>query len=57
MLAQHLGLASRFTPAVAAYWQRLQQRDAYARALKSQETAALAQGVSTVPAPATAPGV
>jgi glutathione S-transferase len=55
MLAQHLGLASRFTPAVAAYWQRLQKRDAYARALKSQETAALAQGVSTVSAPDTAP--
>jgi glutathione S-transferase len=55
MLAQHLGLASRFTPAVAAYWQRLQQRDAYARALKSQETAALAQGVSVLPAPDTAP--
>lgn len=51
MLAQHLGLASEFTPAVAAYWERLQRRDSYARALESQEAAALAQGVSTVPAP------
>jgi glutathione S-transferase len=55
MLAQHLGLTSRFTPAVAAYWERLQQRDAYIRALKSQEAAALAQGVSTIPAPDTVP--
>jgi glutathione S-transferase len=55
MLAQHLGLASRFTPAVAAYWQRLQQRDGYIRALRAQETAALAQGVATVPAPEAMP--
>lgn len=51
MLAQHLGLASRFTPAVKAYWERLQRRDAYLRALRSQEAAAMTQGVSTVPAP------
>ena len=55
MLAQHLGLASRFTPAVKAYWERLQQRDAYIRALRSQEAAALAQGVSTVAAPDSIP--
>lgn len=55
LLAQHLGLASRFTPAVAAYWQRLQQRDGYLRALRAQESAALAQGVATVPAPDTMP--
>jgi len=53
MLAQHLGLASRFTPAVKSYWERLQQRDAYVRALRSQEAAATSQGVSTVPAPDT----
>lgn len=51
MLAQHLGLASRFTPAVAAYWDRLQQREGFLRALRSQELAAQAQGVSTVAAP------
>ena len=55
MLAQHLGLASRFTPAVKAYWERLQQRDAYIRPLRSQEAAALAQGVSTVAAPDSIP--
>ncbi len=55
LLAQHLGLASRFTPAVASYWQRLQQREGYQRALRAQDAAALAQGVSTVPAPDTLP--
>lgn len=55
MLAQHLGLTSRFTPAVAAYWKRLQQRDGYLTALRSQEIAARAQDVSTVPAPDTVP--
>lgn len=53
LLAQHIGLASRFTPAVEAYWKRLQQRDAYGQALRAQEAAARAQGVSTVPAPDT----
>jgi glutathione S-transferase len=50
MLAEHVGLAERFTPAVTAYWQRLAQRDAYVRALRSQEAAATQQGVSPVPA-------
>ncbi len=53
LLAQHLGLAVRFTPAVSAYWERLQKREAYLRALRSQEAAAKLQGVSTVPAPDT----
>jgi glutathione S-transferase len=53
LLAQHLGLHERFTPAVAAYWQRLQARAAYQRALDVQHRAALAQGVSTVAAPDT----
>jgi glutathione S-transferase len=51
MLAQYLGLASRLTPAVKAYWERLQQRESYRSSLHSQEVAAAAQGVSTVPAP------
>ncbi|HMJ12903.1 MAG TPA: glutathione S-transferase family protein [Polyangiaceae bacterium] len=55
LLASHLGLATRFTPAVAAYWARLQQREPYVRALRAQEAAAIAQGVSTIPAPDTAP--
>ena len=54
LLAQHLGLTSRFTPSVKAYWERLQQREGYRRALQSQEAAAVAQGISTVPAPDTA---
>ncbi|WP_457324749.1 glutathione S-transferase family protein [Roseateles sp. P5_E11] len=53
MLAQYLGIAERFTPAVAAYWLRLQQRDAYVRAMRAQAAAAQAQGVSLVPAPDT----
>jgi glutathione S-transferase len=55
MLAEHLGLQARFTPSVAAYWQRLRQRDGFARAMQAQEAAALNQGVSTVPAPDTLP--
>jgi glutathione S-transferase len=54
MLADHLGLACRFTPSVAAYWDRLRQRAGYLRALQAQERAARSQGVSTVPAPAVA---
>ncbi|MFP3569786.1 glutathione S-transferase family protein [Paraburkholderia sp. SIMBA_030] len=57
MLARHLGLAPRFTPAVSAYWSRLQQRDAYMRALQAQSASAVAQGVSLVPAPDTMPSV
>jgi glutathione S-transferase len=55
MLAQHLGLESQFTSAVGEYWKRLQTREAYVRALTAQEVAAVAQGVSTVPAPLGAP--
>jgi glutathione S-transferase len=53
LLAQHLGLRERFTPAVQAYWQRLQDRDGYQRAMAAQEAAAVAQGVPTTPAPDT----
>ncbi len=51
LLANHLGLASQFTPAVADYWQRLLQRPAYQRTLARQHQAALEQGVPTTPAP------
>jgi glutathione S-transferase len=51
MLAEYLGLADRFTPAVAAYWNRLCERPAFRRSLEAQEAAATAQGVSIVPAP------
>jgi glutathione S-transferase len=56
MLAQHLGLHAQFTPAVADYWKRLQTREGYVRALRAQEAAAIAQGVSTTPAPDSIPG-
>jgi glutathione S-transferase len=55
LLAQHLGLDARFTPAVAAYWERLQKREAYLRAQRAQIVAARAQGISTIPAPDTEP--
>ena len=55
MLADYLGLASRFTADVTAYWKRLQERTAFERALDAQKNAALAQGVSIAPAPLTVP--
>lgn len=51
LLAEHLGLKPRFTPAVTAYWERLRERDAFRRAMTVQQRAALDQCVSTVPAP------
>ena len=50
LVAQQLALDARFTPSVAAYWQRLQHRDAYQRALHAQDRAAREQGVSPLPA-------
>lgn len=51
LLAQHLGLSAQFPPAVAAYWQCLQARPAYQRALEKQHHAARDQGVPTTPSP------
>ncbi|MBP6530343.1 MAG: glutathione S-transferase family protein [Burkholderiales bacterium] len=50
MLAELLELHAKFTPAVAAYWQRLRTREGFTRALRAQERAAVAQGVSARPA-------
>ena len=50
LLASLLGLEAQFGPATQAYWQRLQQRPAYQRALAAQQQAALEQGVSIQPA-------
>jgi glutathione S-transferase len=50
LTAHHLGLDNRFTPGIAAYWQRLSQRDGYLRAMQAQDAAARAQGVSPLPA-------
>ena len=51
LLAEHLGLASQWGPATQAYWQRLQARPAFQRALAAEHGAALAQGVPTTPSP------
>lgn len=51
LLAEHLGLHAQFTPAVAAYWQRLKHRPAYLRAQETQWAEAKAQGVPLVAAP------
>jgi len=55
MVAGHLGLLERMSPSIQAYWQRLQQRPAFIRALAAQHQAALDQGVPTTPAPDTGP--
>ena len=51
MLAGHLNLDAQFPAAVAAYWQRLQLRPAFQRAMSVQHKAALHQNVPTTPAP------
>ena len=51
VLAQHLGLQAQFPTAVAAYWQRLQDRPAFLRALRVEREAALAQQVDPTPSP------
>ena len=51
LLADLLGLAPQFPPAVLAYWQRLQERPAFIAARQAETAAAEAQGVSTVLSP------
>ena len=46
MLAENLNMENEFGPNIRAYWERVQQRDAFKRALESQEEAATAQGIS-----------
>lgn len=50
-LAQHLGLTGQFLNATADYWQRLQARPGFQRALQAQHRAALEQGVDPKPSP------
>lgn len=57
LLAEHLGLSQRFTPAVAAYWARMQARPAYQAAMAAQERAARAQDVSAMPSPDIRPDI
>lgn len=51
LLAEHLGLADQWGDATRAYWQRLQARPGYQRAMAAQRAVALVQDVSTVPSP------
>lgn len=51
VLAQHLGLQAQFPPAVTAYWQGLQDRPAFQRALRVEREAALDQQVDPTPSP------
>jgi glutathione S-transferase len=44
-LAENIGLANDFGPNVAAYWQRLQQRDGFRRAVAAEQRAGVEQKV------------
>ena len=44
-LAENIGLATNFGPNVAAYWQRLQARDGYRRAVAAERKAGAEQGI------------
>jgi glutathione S-transferase len=46
LLAQRLGLSAQFGPSVTAYWQQLQQRDGYLRAVDAENLAGDAQGLT-----------
>jgi glutathione S-transferase len=48
LLAQRIGLSRDFTPGVAAYWQRLQQREGYRRAVAAENLASTQQNVPFV---------
>lgn len=52
MLAQSLGLNEQFSPAVDAYWKRLQERDGFRRAIAAQDRAGIEQGVAARARPA-----
>ncbi|MBN9007168.1 MAG: glutathione S-transferase family protein [Rhizobiales bacterium] len=45
LLASRIGLAKDFTPNVADYWQRLQKRDGYRRAVEAENLASDRQGI------------
>lgn len=44
-LAENIGLAKDFGPNVAAYWERLQQREGYQRAVAAETLASEQQNV------------
>jgi glutathione S-transferase len=45
LLAQNIGLSENFGPAVKAYWQRLQSRDGFQRAVAAERRAGVEQNV------------
>jgi glutathione S-transferase len=45
LVAQRVGLSASFGPAVAAYWQRLQAREGFQRAIAAEKRAGDQQGV------------
>jgi glutathione S-transferase len=45
-LAENVGLAANFGPNVTAYWQKLQARDGYRRAVAAERKAGVDQGVA-----------
>jgi len=47
LLADRIGLAKDFGPAVAAYWQRLQARDGFRQAVNAETAAGKAQNVAS----------
>lgn len=47
LLADRIGLAKDFGPAVAAYWQRLQQRDGFSRTMEAEAMAGEAQNAAS----------
>ncbi|MCF2524550.1 glutathione S-transferase family protein [Bradyrhizobium sp. G127] len=51
MFAQSNGLSAQFSPAVAAYWERLKNREGFRKAIAAQDRAGAEQGVAArVPA-------
>jgi glutathione S-transferase len=55
LLAEYLGLAGEFPPAVARYLAQLKTRPAFRRAQEAEAAAAAEQGISTLPAPLSLP--
>jgi glutathione S-transferase len=45
-LSEFIGLDGKFSPAIAAYWKSLKERDGFRRAIARQETAGRDQGVA-----------
>ncbi|MNP50511.1 hypothetical protein D3C76_1447810 [compost metagenome] len=51
MLADFLGLRPEFNQLTEAYWQRLQEREGFVKALRAENEAALQQGINPTPSP------